>query len=598
MGVVCLLAFYSSIFGYSGGSGAEGDPYQIADPNDWQVLTNDPNNWDKYFVLVNDIDFGGANLTPVGNSSNKFTGIFDGMGHVIRNTVINLTGQNYVGLFGYLGSGGQIHNLGVENVAVTGHDDVGGLCGYNYNGSINGCWAVGNVNGEDDSWRLGGLCGRNFGGTISNSYATGSVTAGDAPYFLGGLCGENLGTISGCWATGSVTAGEDSYYLGGLCGVNNGMISDCWATGAVNSDGNELGGLCGVNYGMISDCRATGNVNGGNDAYRVGGLCGGSYAGTISGCYATGAVSGGDNSSGLGGLVGKFMSGIITDCYATGSVNGGAQLGGLCASNLYGTISGCYATGAVSGGPGSRYNGGLCGSNSGIISGCYATGAVSGGACVGGLCGSNSDTISGSYASGKVSGWIGNSYHGGLCGNNRGTISGSYATGAVGGSLYVGGLCGWNEKGKVIRCYSTGKPTGTTSVGGLCGGKTTGGSYEDTGNFWDTDTSETTVSVMGTGKTTSEMQMLATFTAAGWDFGDTWSICEGTNYPRLQWQIPAGDWVCPDGVCLEDLEYFAEWWLQENCGTMDDCDGVDLNTDGVVDLSDWAIVAEHWLEGL
>jgi len=244
--------------------------------------------------------------------------------------------------------------------------------------------------------------------------------------------------------------------------------------------------------------------------------------------------------------------------------------------NANGTISNGYATGSVTGGNDSYYLGGLCGWNwEGTISGCYAM-----------------ETVTGEIGSFSL---------GGLCGtSSRGTINDCYTTGTVTGgdnSDLLGGLVGYNDQGKVIRCYSTAKPTGTADVGGLCGGKTTGGDYEDTGNFWDTDTSEILTSEMGTGKTTTEMQTLATFTTAAWDFVDTWSICQGTNYSRLQWQIPAQDFVCPDGVCTEDLAYFIQWWLHEDCGSSNDCDGSDLNTDGQVDLEDLSLFAAHWLAG-
>ena len=75
-------------------------------------------------------------------------------------------------------------------------------------------------------------------------------------------------------------------------------------------------------------------------------------------------------------------------------------------------------------------------------------------------------------------------------------------------------------------------------------------------------------------------------------------MCEGTNTPRLQWQIPAGDWVCPDGVAMEDLDYFAIRWLMADCAASGDCDGADLDGDGAVDLADWAVFAEQWLGGI
>jgi hypothetical protein len=66
-------------------------------------------------------------------------------------------------------------------------------------------------------------------------------------------------------------------------------------------------------------------------------------------------------------------------------------------------------------------------------------------------------------------------------------------------------------------------------------------------NFWDVQTSGLTNTCGGEfdeaigcddsfGKTTTEMQTASTFTEAGWDFDKIWMICEGIDYPRLQWQ--------------------------------------------------------------
>jgi hypothetical protein len=147
--------------------------------------------------------------------------------------------------------------------------------------------------------------------------------------------------------------------------------------------------------------------------------------------------------------------------------------------------------------------------------------------------------------------------------------------------------------------------SGSSYVGGLVG-NSSGGSI--TACFWDTQTSGISDGVGNvnpdpsgvTGKTTAEMMTLSTFTdpAVNWDFVATWAICEGTNYPRLQWQIPAGDWVCPDGVRVEDLAYFVQRWLLEDCVSSGNCNGVDLDESNKVDIADFAILAANWQKGV
>ncbi|HEX42836.1 MAG TPA: hypothetical protein ENN81_12370 [Phycisphaerales bacterium] len=321
----------------------------------------------------------------------------------------------------------------------------------------------------------------------------------------------------------------------------------------------DIGGLVGFNdIGRITGCRATGTVVG--TGWRVGGLVGGSYRGTTEYCYAECSVTG---SGQVGGLIGHCDDGQTVACDAAGKVAGtGHYVGGLVGYSHGTPLHFCSAAACVSGT--GDYVGGLAGYTSYHVSCCYATGTVSGTENVGGLVG---------YAH-----------------EYDGTFVNSYATGAVNGSRAVGGLVGRVHLGKIAHCYSTGKPAGIEYVGGLCGRSITGGQ----GNFWDTETSETTVSTMAAGRTTEQMQMRSTFLDAGWDFGQTWAICEGTNYPRLRWSIPAGDLLCPDGVSFEDMGYFAGRWLMEDCGLTGGCDGADLTGDGRVDMGDLAILGGSW----
>ncbi len=190
---------------------------------------------------------------------------------------------------------------------------------------------------------------------------------------------------------------------------------------------------------------------------------------------------------------------------------------------------------------------------------------------------------------------------GGLVGCNDGTITRCYTTGSVMGTISsVGGLVGANWD-RVSNCYSVGSIRGTTDVGGLVGLHEEG---QVTSSFWDIQTSGLTTSAGGIGKTTTEMQTAGTFLDAGWDFvgesangtEDIWSICEGTNYPRLVWQIPVGDFVCPDGIAIEDFVFFAEYWRDDNCELSNDyCQGTDLDFSGTVDRNDLEIFLENWL---
>jgi hypothetical protein len=235
---------------YSGGYGTELNPYLIANKVDLLELSSNTEDYDKYFKMVDDIDLDGESFTmaviaPDTSSSSsfqgtKFTGSFDGNGNKILNLSIDGGAtSDYIGLFGYLDSEGEIKNIGVVDFSVIGDAYISGLCGYNNEGTISSCYSTGAVSGDGDY--AGGLCGRNAQGTIVFSYSEGTVAGDDK---VGGLCGYNdYGTISSCYSTGTVSGGDD--YVGGLCGYSEeGTISLCYSTGAVSGDA-YVGGLVG-----------------------------------------------------------------------------------------------------------------------------------------------------------------------------------------------------------------------------------------------------------------------------------------------------------------------------------------------------------------
>jgi hypothetical protein len=239
------------------GLGTQQDPYLIQTVDDLQLIGLGSILWDKHYVLTTDLDLAAVSLNRIGyDLSNSFKGLFNGSGHVICNLSLNLPNVDNIGLFGYIGSGGKVKHLGIENVNILGNNHVGGLAGVN-SGTISDCFSTGQVTGEDRSYYLGGLVGWNRSGTISDCFSTEQVTGGYYSYSIGGLAGYNeFGTISDCFSTGQVTSGDLSYYLGGLAGYNNGTISDCFSTGQVTGGdfSHDLGGLVGRNSSTIDDC--------------------------------------------------------------------------------------------------------------------------------------------------------------------------------------------------------------------------------------------------------------------------------------------------------------------------------------------------------
>ncbi|WP_321348703.1 MBG domain-containing protein [Halopseudomonas oceani] len=267
------------------------------------------NNLAANYLLGNHIDAsatpswnGGAGFVPIGNKANRYTGSFDGLGHVINGLTINRSGEDYIGLFGRTDGDSVIRDIGLVGGSVVGGSYVGGLAGYHY-GNISNAYATGSVEGGS---YVGGLVGFNQSGTMSNAYATGSVVGSQE---VGGLIGSNyFGYINNAYATGSVEGGS---YVGGLVGFNqSGTMSNAYATGSVVGS-QEVGGLIGSNYfGYINNAYATGSVEGGS---YVGGLAGINISGSFIDSYwntdtsgQTSAVSNGI-STGTTGLTSAQM---------------------------------------------------------------------------------------------------------------------------------------------------------------------------------------------------------------------------------------------------------------------------------------------------
>lgn len=190
---------------------------------------------------------GESNWTPIGDSSNGYTGIFEGNGHTI--TGMTVTGSDeYIGLFGIIYSDSSVRNLKLNNVQIKGtSSSTGGVAGVNY-GDITNCSVSGNV---ESSAPVGGLVGQNDG-TVTACYATGLVKGSGS---VGGLVGQNTrGTVTACYATSRV---EGAQRVGGVVGFNSyAIVTACYhAGGTVVSSDMSVGGVTGVNnVGNLTAC--------------------------------------------------------------------------------------------------------------------------------------------------------------------------------------------------------------------------------------------------------------------------------------------------------------------------------------------------------
>jgi hypothetical protein len=270
-----FLATVVLIAGMAGCDGCGQHPSQNLEIRTWYDLDTVRNNMEGNHILMNDLDSatagyeelaspianGGKGWQPIGFTIPRqlptgFWGTFDGQGHKILGLFIDRPDEMGVGLFGVAGR--LIRDVLVVNATVTGNWGVGGLVGWNENGTVSNCYCSGEITGDE---RVGGLVGNNCG-PLNNSYFVGNVTGNS---MVGGLAGLHSDTASDCHSTGSVTGRER---VGGLVGLNQGIVTNSYSTSSVT--GNEYaGGLVGrafLDYesGIVSsslwDTETTGQV--------------------------------------------------------------------------------------------------------------------------------------------------------------------------------------------------------------------------------------------------------------------------------------------------------------------------------------------------
>ena len=262
-------------------------------------LVNEEGKTDINITLDTDLTLTGE-WTPIGTESQPYTGTFNGKDKTITGLTVNQEGTNYVGLIGYLGSGGKVQNVVLEGVQITSDNSsgyAGGVAGNSFGGTIENCSVSGSVSG---CFSVGGVVGSQWGGSITGCNSSATVKG---VIFAGGIAGEtNSGaSLTGCYATGDVTVEND--------GTNN----------------SHAGGVVGYNGGgTLTACYATGNVIGtgtGTDPIYVGGVTGSNDFGTLTACYhAAETVSGPDGAT-TGGVTGRNFEdailgkGTLTACY-------------------------------------------------------------------------------------------------------------------------------------------------------------------------------------------------------------------------------------------------------------------------------------------
>ncbi|MBO5542559.1 MAG: hypothetical protein J5936_03880 [Acholeplasmatales bacterium] len=322
-------------------------PIEITSKEEFKKMTDDN---DGIYILKNDIDFDGEELSLFESEDKAFNGTFNGDGHKISNVKLSTTSLSYYGLFGYTKSA-KISNLTLENVTV----ESNGLGTFSA-GSLIGCAestivsnvTIKNVNysvtvSSSGDVNIGGVVGSADKSTFTNTQITdATINFTQARYkvnvglFAGKVSGNSVGTktIDGkekkivtdeCSAAGSITgvmkftsSTEGYFRAGGFVGFVEGsssIIYNSYCNGKIEltkTDSTDkfdlsVGGFLGSNSGFvnISKCFAKTDlsVKAASDEDRL-------------------VANESDKTAAIGGFAGRLNRtiGKISDCYFTGNV--------------------------------------------------------------------------------------------------------------------------------------------------------------------------------------------------------------------------------------------------------------------------------------
>lgn len=251
------------------GKGTEADPYQISTAADLTQVYRK-----GYYKLMNDIDLTSyinqfcptEGWQSIGRDGSE-TIHFDGNGHKITGLWCNSTRDN-TGLFSCFANG-NIKDLTVETAAgkqVKGGSNTGILIGKMINGTIENCKVTGTV---ADGTPVGGMVGLFDGGEILKCQASVTINTTASTTYAGGLVGEITGgTIDQCATQGTLTATGATSFVGGLVGTSKATVTNSYSTATVTSSYNAAG-IVAYNYGVVDMCYATGNLYSNNYAAGV-----------------------------------------------------------------------------------------------------------------------------------------------------------------------------------------------------------------------------------------------------------------------------------------------------------------------------------------
>lgn len=308
---------------YAGGSGTQGDPYQISCAEELALMAKDINSGNNiygYFELIDDIFLGEHCWTSIGGYYHyTFNGEFDGNNHTIYGMQIKYGNGDlppqYVAFFGY--ASGYIHDF-----------------------TLSGGFVDLSENPNQDTYKQAASVLGGGNGSLTNVHSSVDVIGGDS---VGGLMciSSSKSIIKNCSYTGTISGKK---YIGGIIGryetnVYEPFIQNCTVSATINGT-ETVGGIVGYLADWyasdgICDCKFSGKVSGTN---KVGGIVGetAGNGGNIQRSIVDATISGTQD---VGGLVGYSRSVVANNNIIYGFIDGDSLSGAFVGSMIPGTFT-------------------------------------------------------------------------------------------------------------------------------------------------------------------------------------------------------------------------------------------------------------------
>ncbi len=241
--------------------------YRIGSAEDMGAFATDVNGGKTYAkaILTTDVDMSATSYVPVGTSSNKFRGLFDGQGHTVTLAIDNDSKNQ--GLFGVVQGDASIQNVIVAG-SVTANSKVAGLIGMADGGGIITLSKVINT---------------------ANIQSTGSSDA-NAAALVGCAINNTVVMATNCGNTGSVSGqnGQCAAFTGWA--QNNGdtktTYTNCWNSGVINNMESNCNLYRNTGAVVVDNCYDAS----GNNSYTQGTLLGVSAVTDGELCYKLGSA--------------------------------------------------------------------------------------------------------------------------------------------------------------------------------------------------------------------------------------------------------------------------------------------------------------------